>query len=822
MRAALPMSTPNSDPVAEAKIPVLLYPSVALFSAASLGLEVALMRLFSIIQWHHYASMVISLSLLGIGAGGIFVRLFRDRLVRRFVPVFSSLCLLFGVSAIAGPVAARAFAFNPLEVMWDPLQWPALAGTYAVLAVPFFCFGAGISLALTIRGEGIRRIYAFDLAGAGLGAAGAALALFLVLPGELLKGIAACGFLAAGLAAAQTRRSFRWSLALFACGAALALLLPRSWTAAQPSQYKALSMAAQRPGAEVLQKRPGLHGVVSLVSSTRIPFRVAPGLSPFCESELPEQVMVFANGEQYGVLPRRGQEKDSSAFLECLPTHLGYLLLDRPRVLVGGAARGLGVYEALGHRVESVIGLERSRSLLQLLPAPSTVDPGEYGPAFELRPGSLRTHLARTDSRYDLIQVFAPCSGGPSLGASSIQESFACTVQGISAMYKGLAQGGILMMTHRLARPPNTGLKLAATVRRVLKERGVDHAGRRLALIATPSTSTLLLKKGEFESGERNRIREFCSGRGFEVLCPSSSGDSGSRVGSGSSLRRGVSALLGKNPEAFFRDYPYHIRPATDDSPYFSRFFRWQSLPELLKLRSRGGAPLLQWGYLILLATLLQAAIAGVVLILLPLLALRRSGEPWRHKGKAVLAFTGLGLGFLFAEIAFIQRLTLFLGDPVLAASVTLASFLVFAGAGSWLCRRLGAGRAMAGVCLAIPVLAIILLHPAFMPLGLQLPWKLLLSVAVCAVPAFFMGMPLPLGLEMVHRQAPRWIPWAWGINGCASVLAPILATLIGVHFGFAALLIAVCVAYGGVWVLFRAMREPGFPGAGSARARGS
>jgi hypothetical protein len=799
------MSTPQAIPDNAKGPAVALYPSVALLSAASLGLEVVLMRLFSIIQWHHYASMVISLALLGIGAGGIFVRLVRDRLVRRFVPAFSGLCLLFGVSAIAVPIAARALSFNPLEVMWDPLQWPILAGTYIVLAVPFFCFGSGISLALTAWGGSIRRIYAFDLAGAGLGATGAALALFRFMPGDILRMIAVCGFLASGLAAAQSRRPIRWGLVLVACGAALALLLPRSWTAARPSQYKALSLASQRSGVTVLQERPGLHGVMTLLASSRIPFRVAPGLSPYCESEIPEQVMAFVNGEQYGALPRRGTVTESPAFWECLPTHLGYLLLDRPRVLVGGAVRGLGVYEACGHEVARVTGLERSRALLDLLRDPFTANPEQNGPSLSLRTGSLRTHLARTDRRYDLMQMFAPCSGGAALGASSIEEGFTCTVQGMASAYGSLLQGGLLMMTHRLARPPNTGLKLAATVRRVLKEQGVEQAKRHVSLIATPGTFTLLLKKGEFGSVERDRIRTFCSRQGFEVLYPGSGGKKGS------TLQRGTKALLGENPQAFLRDYPYHIRPATDGSPYFSRFFRWRSLPELFRLRGRGGASLIQWGYLILLATLLQAAIAGGALILLPLVALRRSGEPWRHKGKAVLAFIGLGLGFLFAEIAFIQRLSLFLGDPVLAASVTLASFLVFAGAGSWLSRFFGPGRAIAGACLAIPVLAATLLHPALMPLGLQLPWKLLLSVAVCAVPAFFMGMPLPLGLEMVNRQAPRWIPWAWGINGCASVLAPVLATLIGVHYGFAALLTAVCLLYGAVWLLFRAMRERPF-----------
>ena len=51
--------------------------SIALISAAALAYEILLMRLFSIIQWHHFAYMMISLALLGYGASGTFLVLTR-------------------------------------------------------------------------------------------------------------------------------------------------------------------------------------------------------------------------------------------------------------------------------------------------------------------------------------------------------------------------------------------------------------------------------------------------------------------------------------------------------------------------------------------------------------------------------------------------------------------------------------------------------------------------------------------------------------------------------------------------------------------------
>ena len=56
--------------------------AIALISAAILAYEVLLARLFSIIQWYHFAYMVISIALLGYGASGTFMALARERLMR--------------------------------------------------------------------------------------------------------------------------------------------------------------------------------------------------------------------------------------------------------------------------------------------------------------------------------------------------------------------------------------------------------------------------------------------------------------------------------------------------------------------------------------------------------------------------------------------------------------------------------------------------------------------------------------------------------------------------------------------------------------------
>jgi hypothetical protein len=72
-----------------------------------------------------------------------------------------------------------------------------------------------------------------------------------------------------------------------------------------------------------------------------------------------------------------------------------------------------------------------------------------------------------------------------------------------------------------------------------------------------------------------------------------------------------------------------------------------------------------------------------------------------------------------------------------------------------------------------------------------QADWvKVLISLGLILPLAFCMGRPFPLGLAGLAAQTPGLIPWAWGINGCASVLGALLATLAAIHLGISAVIL--------------------------------
>ena len=165
-----------------------------------------------------------------------------------------------------------------------------------------------------------------------------------------------------------------------------------------------------------------------------------------------------------------------------------------------------------------------------------------------------------------------------------------------------------------------------------------------------------------------------------------------------------------------------------------------------------------------------------------------------------------LTLAFLMLEIAVIKRLVLFLGHPLYAVALVLTIFLVFAGLGASTARHFAAsawaqrqrpviGAAIVAIVLFAGSYLVFLpaVFAAFMPSAP--PLKIAISLLLLAPLAFAMGLPFPLGLQRVTIGAPSLVPWAWGINGCASVVSAGLATLLAMAWGFTAVVvIAVCL----------------------------
>lgn len=780
--------------------------AVGLLSAASLAYEVLLLRLFAIVQWHHFAYLSISVALLGFGAAGSFVTLTRRRLVSLYPYSFSTAAALFGLSAIACFGLAERVPFNALEIAWNPAQFLGLAAIYLLLLVPFFCAAAALCIAYAAFGGQIARLYGADIFGAGLGSLGLLALLFVVHPADALRAILALGCAAAALAAWPTTR--RWALALALLALAAPWLLPAGALELLASDYKDLRQALRVEGARIVAERSGPLGVITAVDSPRVPLRHAPGLSLNAASGPPAQIGLFIDGQSAGAITRFSGEPAAFGYLKQTTAALPYGLLDRPHVLVLGAGTGADVLQALIHGARQVDAVELDRQIVAIVEQDLAAFSGRpYSlPGVNLHVAEARGYVARSMQRYELIQVaLLDAFGSSAAGLGSLSESHLYTVEALEAYLERLAPDGLLAFTRWVALPPRDGLRLFATAIAALERRKLAEPGKAMAMIRGWNTTTLLVKNGVLSAAEIQAVRAFSRHYSFDIVHLPGIGAEEANVFN--RLARddyyaGAQALLGPARQAFLDDYKFELAPTSDDQPYFFHFFRWRTLPELLRLRSQGALPPMDWGYPVLVVALAQAVLVSLVLILLPLaLASTRRAfaeTPPNLRRRLPVYFLALGLGFMMIEVPFLQRFILFLSHPSYAAAAVLAAFLVFAGLGARHSARLAAGaRWPFAAVVSIAVLYVLVL-PALLPalMGLALGWKMVLTIMLIAPLAFCMGMPFPLGLAAVAKRGETLVPWAWGINGFASVVATLLATLLAIHWGQTAVVLSAVALY--------------------------
>jgi spermidine synthase len=807
---------------------MITYLALAVISAAILAYEVLLVRLFAIVQWHHFAFMAISIALLGFGASGTWLALCQHWVGSRFTPIFAVSAALFALSAPTSFLAAQDLPFNALAVVWDPGQLLYLLAMYLLLVVPFFCGATCVGLAFVSHGDKIGRIYAANLIGSALGALGIVAVLFVLPPSDTLRLIATMGFIATALVALNRRLVF-WP-ALSASAAILAFMVwavPDGWLGLRISDYKGLPGALKVLGTKVLSEHSGPLSLLSVVESPSVPFRYVPGLSLNAPTTPPDQLGVFVDGDSMTAITRFDGRAEGLVYLDYTTDALAFHLMEQPTVLVLGAGGGSSILQALYHRATRIDAVELDPNMVRLVGE----DYAEYAGDIYRRP-EIRIHLAEargfvtgSKQKWDLVQIPLLDAFAATAGAHGLSETYIYTVEAFEHYLRSLRPGGWLSITRWLKLPPRDALKLFATALEALRRLGIESPEQRLVLLRGLSTTTLLVKNGVVTATEIAKAKAFSAERSFD-LCyyPGISADEANRfnVLDEPYFFAGAKALIGAERDAFIARYKFDITPATDERPYFFDFFKWRTLPELMAIRRAGGAGLLELGSLILVATLIQAMALSAVLIMVPLWATRRvltsSSQIWR----VAAYFLALGLAFLFVEIAFIQKFILFLSHPLYAVAVVLAGFLLFAGVGSaissWFAERVDArlrirpGRgphlsalqlSIAGI-IAVSLLYVVILSPVLDSLlYLTDVAKIVVSLGLIGPLALFMGMPFPLGLSRVWFGARSLVPWAWGVNGCASVLSAILATLIAMTLGFSMVILTAGIFYLGAAVVF-------------------
>jgi hypothetical protein len=763
--------------------------AVGIVAGSTLALQVLLTRIFSSVLFYHFAFLAISLALLGTGAGALliyvrprwFERPHVEALLARWSAVFAALL-------VVAPTLLVRIDYGDVTrgVTWDFAL--ALAAAAVISALPFLAAGIMIALAIRQYVRSVGRIYAFDLAGAGLGALGVVPLLWLLDAPTLVVGLGAAVAVAAVLCGwrAPRERALGVGLAAVAVGG----LVVSATTSLNYVDPPAEDFFNQRA---IVERWTPISRVVGYHST-------APWMTY-------DQDVAF--------VPQRRADGSYPDWrrLGTGPQSVGYRLTGPGRVLIIGGGGGRDIYSALtsGQRRVDVIELNRGiRRVVDEDLARWSGSPYSL-PRVHTEIGDGRSRVASRDTKYDQIHIgFTTTLAASSGHAYALSESNLYTVEAFDDYFDHLRPGGVLNVTRPYRLTGEEALRATVLALEALRRRGVRDPSRHVVVVLGHAPEgpfgTVLARAEPYTDAELAMVRRLAlerdhSGVGQEpggvAFPPGRREDLGVAFAPGGPYLREWKRLARvRDLDSFCADYHENICPPTDDKPFFFNSTRLGDLGE--ELSQGSPAHLSRTPYTVLLTTLGILLVLSSLAFLLPLALVSRTRRP---PTSSLVFFVAIGLGFLLLEVVLIQRFVLFLGFPTYALSVVLFSLLVFSGIGAWLSGRFAEPRrallvALAGASLLIAVSAVAL-APVLREL-IQLPFaaRIAVTVSLLGPLALMLGMAMPIGLGRLAGLHPDGVPWAWGVNGIMSVLASVLAVAVALGWGFTATTVLAFLCY--------------------------
>lgn len=760
--------------------------------------EILLTRVCALRLHFHFAYLVISNCLLGMGAGGSVLAFQAERFRRNPDLWLGRLTLAYAV-ALAATFLALSYWPLPRDLtLSHPSHLVSLLLFNLAGAVPFFFGGIAIGCLLTLDPARTNKLYAADLAGAGLGCLLCPALLRFTGAGGAFMAVLVLALGSSAIAYGRELGSSQRRALIAACLVCLAFL--PFFDTMFPIPSKGIALTELVPGSP---ERPVRR---MWTSNSRIDVELAPEPLPafiFMRGTTPSPIPAPKRWAHISQDASAGtaiidftREPQGLALLQDSMYSTAYRLKSKPEVLVIGLGGGNDVWAARIHGARSVRAIELNGPV---------VDTHEYllrrysqaiveDPSIQFIVGEGRSELMRDARRYDVLQMSGIDTWTAlASGAYVLAENYLYTREAIAQMYEHLKPNGILQIARYSAEME--ALRLMSNISAALADEGVPEIERSVMALATPDKMlAVLVKRGEFSDAEQASTREFAEKNGMTlVYLPNRPTES-----------RVDAFVRAKDKAERIASFPQNIEPTDDDRPYFFNFTRWQH--PLRSIESLAEIPAVSQGNPLFLLTQLAVSCAlSALFIALPLARRQRQSERKLVRATAarfLVYFAALGAGFMLIEIAIMQKLTLFLGEPIYSLTVTLFALLVFTGLGSlWLAERLRTRGdrvwlvplGIVGYVAAFLTLATPLLYAA---IGLPVAARIAIAVLLLAPLGLLLGVPFAYGLRLASERDSWLGPWAWAINGCASVVGSIATVVLSMNFGFTFVLWTAVVVY--------------------------
>jgi hypothetical protein len=233
-----------------------------------------------------------------------------------------------------------------------------------------------------------------------------------------------------------------------------------------------------------------------------------------------------------------------------------------------------------------------------------------------------------------------------------------------------------------------------------------------------------------------------------------------------------------------------NLSPTRDANPFFFNQLRLSNLLDSLPTGTgviRGN----RIAIAVLLGLIFCLVLLALATIVVPLVWSKQARAEWKATRPAfwsgALYFSLIGAGFMFCEIALIQRLSIFLGHPVYSLGILLFTMIATTGIGSFLSEYLPLTRRpwvyvfpilvvliILSLCFGLPVLM-----SAMQTAGMGI--RIVASITFIAPLGIVLGVFFPTGMRLIKKGLGLESPWYWALNGIFGVLCSAVAVFISI-----------------------------------------
>ncbi len=808
-------------------------------SLLCISLELFQTRILNLKAWNHVVYTIIPFAMLGYGIGANLVFIFSAQLKKiNFEKLLALLLLATAFSSLATAYWIKDLPLNVeyiTTIFSNVKSVGMLLLAYSVFMIPFIIIGFMIVHIFMHSPAHTHRLYFWDLLGAGAGAF-----LFFILINHLA--VFHSLMLLACISVLTALWIWRPKFHLVLSAASILIFLGALTFLPEPSHYaidpnkgwKLIPGTYDSKDCEQLVSRwhplgrTDIFWVKSDAARERM-FASNRGTFEINVDPAPDVAYISTNflagSPIYDLSPSGIAKRNSTLKLFSQDMEVAYTLVKDPKVVIIGAGGGRDIFMARSHGATNILGAE--------------INPGIYN---EMMPGgkmydfSGRVYTSPNSKIYNidgrnLIKSLPSASqdivilngvdtfSGLSSGAYAYAESYLYTQEAVEDYLRVLNDKGILNVYRwTFDDMPREELRLHAIVIAALDKMGIKNPEDHI-MIGLAGWSIFLVRKEPFTLQERNMVFDYFKHHRVVPAFPAE--EWLKKSGSLGLVFDDYAQLFKQHRQHLLEEaYKYDISVVNDDKPFFYKYYKLNLFNPFkpVAYHYTGTVIFFTQGMIFL-----EALIFITLFVFLPLVVFKKDGVAALPKNRLkpfITYFACLGIGYMFIEIALMQRFTILLGSPIYSISLVLAVLLVASGLGSfaipWFDKISKNDHQqliqwVTGV-MVVYVLGLVILgtrvFDMFMPLNVA--WRMFI-VAVLTFPlGFLLGVYFPYGLRASSAHHAGTIPWGWGINCGFSVLGSIAVIMIAQFQGFNNVLILSCVIYLIAALAFKRLAQSG------------